>query len=297
MNNRKDLTPKLAELEQQLGAGGPRKYWQCLEELADTEAFERLMQQEFPALADVWPDALSRRKFLSLMGASLALAGIGGCSVRPAPEGTIVPYVHPPEEVIPGVPLYYATTMIQGGDAVGLLVESHEGRPTKIEGNPNHPASLGATDAFHQASVLSLYDPLRSQAVMQGDRIMGWDDAESAIETALANQRAKRGAGLRILTETVNSPTLGWQIEQLLSAYPEAKWHQYEPINRDNLYRAAQIAFGEPVDAVFDFARPMWSCRWTPTFLRVSQDTSGMRTISCRVVGSERRPKGQKPPR
>jgi molybdopterin-containing oxidoreductase family iron-sulfur binding subunit len=252
MNSRKDLNTKLAEVEQQLGAAGGRKYWQCLEELADSEAFGKLMRQEFPVLADIWPEALDRRKFLSLMGASLALAGIGGCSVRPAPEGTIVPYVHPPEEVIPGVPLYYATTMVHGGDAVGLLVESHEGRPTKIEGNPDHPASLGATNAFQQASILTLYDPLRSQAVMQGDRIRGWDDAESAIQTAIARNLAS-GAGMRILTESVNSPTLGWQIDRLLAAFPQAKWHQFEPVNRVNAYSASQIAFGQPADAVFDF--------------------------------------------
>jgi MoCo/4Fe-4S cofactor protein with predicted Tat translocation signal len=251
--SRKDLNTKLAEVEQQLGAGGGRKYWQCLEELADTEAFGQLMREEFPVLADIWPDALDRRKFLSLMGASLALAGISGCSVRPAPEGTIVPYVHPPENVIPGVPLFFATTMVHGGDAVGLLVESHEGRPTKIEGNPDHPASLGATSAFHQASILTLYDPLRSQAVMQGDRIRGWDDAESAIQTAIARNRAGGGAGMRILTESVNSPTLGWQIDQLLAAFPQAKWHQFDPINRVNAHIASQIAFGQPADAVFDF--------------------------------------------
>src|SRR5207253_511569 len=108
----------------------------CLEELAETEAFQELMRQEFPALADVWPDALDRRKFLSIMGASLALAGLSGCSVRPAPQGTIVPFARSPEEVLPGIPQFYATTMVHGGDAVGLLVESHEGRPTKIEGNP-----------------------------------------------------------------------------------------------------------------------------------------------------------------
>ncbi len=253
MNSRKDLSSKLATIEQQLGAAGGRKYWQCLEELADTDAFGQLVRQEFPALADVWPDALNRRKFLGLMGASLALAGIGGCSVRPAPQGTIVPYVYPPEEIIPGTPLFYATTMVHGGDAVGLLVESHEGRPTKIEGNPDHPASLGATDIFHQASVLSLYDPLRSQTVMHGDRIMGWNDVEAAIHIAMANQRTRRGAGLRILSESVLSPTLGAQLDALLDEYPDAKWHQYEPISRANNYRASQVAFGEPVDVVFDF--------------------------------------------
>jgi molybdopterin-containing oxidoreductase family iron-sulfur binding subunit len=253
MNDRKNLSSMLAEFERPLGAAGGREYWQCLDELAGTESFQELMRQEFPALADVWHSALSRRKFLSLMGASLALAGIGGCSVRPAPEGTIVPYVKRPELVVPGTPLFYATTLVHAGDAMGVLVESHEGRPTKIEGNPDHPASLGATDAFSQASILGLYDPLRSQTVVQGDRILGWDDAESAIRSAMLGPSAKRGAGLRILTEGVVSPTLESQLERLLTAYPDSKWHQYEPIHTANAYRASQIAFGQPVDMVFDF--------------------------------------------
>jgi len=253
MNSRKDLGVKLAALQRQVGAEGHRKYWQCLEELAETEAFGELVRQEFPAMADVWPDKLSRRRFLSLMGASLALSGIGGCSVRPAPEGTIVPYVHPPEELHPGVTLFYATTMLHGGEGVGLLVESHEGRPTKIEGNPQHPGSLGATNAFNQASILTLYDPMRSQTVIQGDNIRGWGDAEAAIRSAMAAQQDKRGAGLRILTGAVNSPTLGWQIDKLLAAFPEAKWHQYEPVDRSNVYLASQDAFGTPAEPIFDF--------------------------------------------
>src|SRR5262249_62089292 len=134
-----------------------RRYWQSLEELAGSEAFRSLVEQEFPEQADQWPDALSRRNFLTVMAASLALGGIGGCSVRPAPAAKIVPYVRPQAEITPGRPLFFATTMTLGGDAVGLLVESHMGRPTKIEGNPDHPASLGATAALHQASVLKLY--------------------------------------------------------------------------------------------------------------------------------------------
>ena len=255
MNPRKELGPKLASLQRELETGQVRKYWQCLEELADSEAFQRLMQQEFPALADIWPDSLSRRKFLGLMGASLALAGVGGCSVRPAPEGTIVPYVRPPEEIVPGTPMFYATTMLHDGDAVGLLVESHEGRPTKIEGNPDHPASLGATNIFHQTSVLTLYDPARSQTVVSGDQIRGWNDVEAAISKATSRQADRRGRGMRLLTESVRSPTLTAQIQQFLRRFPEAKWHQFEPINDINRHQAAQTAFGRVVDVVYDFTQ------------------------------------------
>jgi molybdopterin-containing oxidoreductase family iron-sulfur binding subunit len=230
-------------------------YWRSLEELANTESFQELMRREFPEQASVWPDALSRRQFLTLMGASLALAGLSGCSVRPAPETTLTPYVRAPEEIIPGKPLFFATAMTLGGAAVGLLVESHLGRPTKIEGNPDHPASLGATDLFHQASVLTLYDPDRSQTVTHLGQTRTWDEALSAIRTAMEAHRTRRGAGLRLLTETVVSPTLGQQLNDLLKAYPEAKWHQYEPVGRDMAFRAAQLAFGEPVNTYYDFTK------------------------------------------
>jgi molybdopterin-containing oxidoreductase family iron-sulfur binding subunit len=255
MNSRKDLAAGLAALQDCRGAAGGKKYWRSLEELADTPAFQELMRQEFPEQADVWPGSLSRRQFLSLMGASLALAGLSGCSVRPAPPGTVVPYVRAPEEIIPGKPLFYATAMTLGGAAVGLLVESHLGRPTKIEGNPDHPASLGATDVFSQASVLSLYDPDRSQTVTYRGQTRTWDDGLAALRGALKEQRPRRGAGLRLLTETVVSPTLAGQLERFLKAFPEAKWHQYEPLAPDAAHRGTVLAFGEYVNTYYDFRK------------------------------------------
>lgn len=249
MSHRKDLSGALAGLQQQPG----KKFWRSLEELADTPEFQELMQREFPAQAAVWPEALNRRQFLTLMGASLALAGLTGCSVRPAPEETIVPYVHPPEQLVPGRPLFYATAMTLGGAGVGLLVESHQGRPTKIEGNPEHPASLGATTVQHQASILTLYDPDRSQDPTNLGRTRTWDDALAALRSALEGQRGKRGAGLRLLTETVVSPTLAAQIAELLHEFPEARWHQYEPLARTNAFRAAAMAFTEPANTYCNF--------------------------------------------
>ena len=146
-------------------------YWRCLEELADTEDFKELLQREFPRHASVWLGSLDRREFLKVMGASLALAGLSGClSSSPAPpDEKIVPYVRQPEEMIPGKPLFFATAMPIGGFGHGVLAESHMGRPTKVEGNPDHPGSLGASDAFAQASVLGLYDPDRSaSSTMRG---------------------------------------------------------------------------------------------------------------------------------
>ena len=128
------------------------EYWRCLEELADTEDFKELLQREFPRHASVWLDSLDRREFLKVMGASLALAGLSGClSSSPAPpDEKIVPYVRQPEEMIPGKPLFFATAMPIGGFGHGVLAESHMGRPTKVEGNPDHPGSLGASDALEK---------------------------------------------------------------------------------------------------------------------------------------------------
>src|ERR1051326_4336538 len=132
-----------------------REFWQSLEELASTEEFEELLHREFPQHASEWDEGADRRTFLKLMGASLALAGLAGCAYQP-PE-TIVPYVRQPEEIVPGKSLYYATAMPWTGGCAPLLVRSYMGRPNKVEGNDLHPASLGATDVFAQASVLGLY--------------------------------------------------------------------------------------------------------------------------------------------
>ncbi len=150
------------------------------------------------------------------MGASLALAGVGGCSVQPAPSVDLVPYAHPPEEVVPGKPLFFATTMTHAGAGVGLLAESHMGRPTKIEGNPDHPASGGATDIYHQASVLTLYDPDRAKTVTYLGQSRTWGGFLDGIRDAVRKQREHHGAGLRLLTEGIVSPTLARQMEDLL---------------------------------------------------------------------------------
>src|SRR5262249_14035257 len=154
-------TLDLRAVREKLRACSGKQWWRSLEELAEDPHFEEFLHQEFPRHASEWSDSVSRRRFLKLMAASLALAGLEGCAGKP--KETIVPYARAPEEVVTGKPLYFATAMTLAGSASGLLVESHEGRPTKIEGNPDHPASLGASDVFSQASLLTLYDPDRSQ--------------------------------------------------------------------------------------------------------------------------------------
>jgi molybdopterin-containing oxidoreductase family iron-sulfur binding subunit len=239
--------PGLAALRARLASQDGPRYWRSLEELAETPEFLAYLDREFPERADQWSDGESRRAFLKLMGASLALAGVAcaGCSSEPAEK--IVPYVRMPEQLVPGKPLYYATLVPLGGHATGVLAESHMGRPTMVEGNPAHPDSLGAIDPWTQATVLTLYDPDRSQVVLRRRLISTWDAFLLEAEQAIDAVRGRKGAGLRILTETVTSPTLARQLRELRSDLPEAKWHQYEPAGGDQTRAGARLAFGTDV--------------------------------------------------
>ncbi len=231
---------------------GPQ-YWRSLEELAETPEFQDFLYREFPQGASEWNDPLGRRRFLKLMGASLAFAGLTACTRQP--KEVIVPYVRAPEEIIPGKPLFFASAMTLGGVATGLLVESHMGRPTKVEGNPEHPASLGATGVFAQASVLTLYDPDRSQAVTYLGEINSWNSFLSQLREALSKQRQAKGAGLHLLTETITSPSLAHQLRTLLTEFPSAQWHQYEPANCDNVREGSLLAFGEYAGLQYHFEK------------------------------------------
>ena len=224
-----------------------RDYWRSLEAVSETPEFKEFLHREFPQNASEWLDPVGRRGFLKLMSASLALAGVSACTRQP--DEAIVPYVRQPEEIVPGKPLFYATAMPFAGSGVGLLVESHEGRPTKIEGNPDHPSSLGATDVYAQAAILGLYDPDRSQTLTHLGEIRSFDAFAAAMRDVLKVQEASQGAGLRILTETVASPTLAAQIDELLKRFPKAKWVQWEPFGRHNAREGSRLAFGEYADA------------------------------------------------
>jgi molybdopterin-containing oxidoreductase family iron-sulfur binding subunit len=195
------------EIRRRLAERRGPEYWRSLDELADTSEFQEVLHREFPEGATEWADPVGRREFLKLMGASLALAGLTSCTSQPSDK--IVPYSRAPEEVIPGKPLFFATALTLGGCATGLLVESHEGRPTKIEGNPLHPGSLGSTDAFAQASILTLYDPDRSRVVVRTGTPSTWNAFTAELGKQIESGRQPQGGGLRILCGTVVSPTLG----------------------------------------------------------------------------------------
>lgn len=246
---RLDLATVKAQIKQTTGP----EYWRSLEELAGSEEFQEMLHREFPKGASEWLDSFSRRGFLQTMGASLALAGLTGCTRMPLTE--IVPYVKQPENVIPGKPKYYATAFTLGGYASPVLVESHMFRPTKIEGNPEHPASLGGTDIYAQASILDLYDPDRAQNITYMGDVRSWSAFMDAVKGPMNVQQSMAGSGVRILTQGVSSPTLAAQIKDYLAAHPQAKWHVWEPINRDNVYEGAKMAFGEVVETRYDLSK------------------------------------------
>jgi len=278
-----------------------KKYWRSLEELADSPAFRELVAREFPQQAETWDDPVGRRTFIKLMGASLALAGLSGCVFQP-PE-KIVPYVKQPEETIPGKALFFATAAPLFGAATPVLVRSNEGRPTKIEGNPDHPNNRpsefpkddaaqdprgsSATDIFTQASILGLYDPDRSQTLTYREDIRTWTTFVGEMRTLIDGQRAKQGAGIRFLTESIISPTLGAQMKDTLQAFPQARWHQYEPTNRDNVLEGAKLAVGQPVNTIykFDLAERVLSldCDFLsafPGYLRYARDFMARRRVT-----------------
>jgi molybdopterin-containing oxidoreductase family iron-sulfur binding subunit len=226
-------------------------------------------------------DPVSRRRFLELMGASLALAGAAACA---PPHEQIVPYVRQPQQVQTDKPLFFASAHVVSGFAEGVLVESHLGRPTKIEGNPQHPASLGATDAFGQASVLTLYEPTRAQTVTFKGQISTWSQFQRELRVNVENLRSNGGQGLRFLSESSTSPTLAAQIGQLMQTFPQAQWHWWEPVNRDSALAGAQLAFGQPVETRyhFDAADVVLSLdadvfAWAPGRLRYLHDFAGRR--------------------
>ena len=242
-----------ADVRERLASTKGRAFWRSLEEYSGTPEFAEILGREFPQHASEWDEGFSRRRFLELSAASLSLAGLSACVKQPR-EG-IVPYVKQPEEVVPGRPLFFATAATLCGYATGLLVESHEGRPTKIEGNPDHPASLGATDAFSQALVLSLYDPDRSQTITRLGQIRTWANFTDELAARVKAHAALGGDGLRILTQTVTSPTLAGQLRAVLASMPKARWHQWEPAGRDAVRAGARLAYGQAVETRYDFSK------------------------------------------
>jgi MoCo/4Fe-4S cofactor protein with predicted Tat translocation signal len=230
-----------------------RSYWQTLEELAETPEFSAIVERETPRFADIL-NSFDRRRFLQLMAASMALGGLSGCGPEPSPR-QLLPYVEQPDNVIPGKSRSYATALTQSSHATGVLVTHQMARPIKVEGNPDHPASLGAASAIMQASILQLYDPRRAQTVFGNGAISTWEVFAAALYEQRKTLLAKNGDGLCILTGAITSPSLAAQIANLQQQFPGMRWHQWEPLHRDNELAAAQQSFGRPVERIFDVSK------------------------------------------
>jgi anaerobic selenocysteine-containing dehydrogenase len=244
--------------------------WRSLESKNDSARSYELAKQEFPfslkdaevlqkqtRLADTEadvagnPDAgFGRRSFMLFAGAT---ASLFGCARRPVEK--ILPYARQPEQAVPGLSYYYATSRSHRGEAIGLLVESHEGRPTKIEGNPDHPSSLGGTDAFTQATVWDLYDPDRSREPRTLGAPATLKDVDAALAAVIERAKSAGGKGLRILMGPTNSPTTMRLREAVKSRFPEAKFHAYASVTESTIRQGSKLAFDQVVNTVVDFEK------------------------------------------
>ncbi|HEX9200012.1 MAG TPA: TAT-variant-translocated molybdopterin oxidoreductase, partial [Acidobacteriaceae bacterium] len=237
----------LAEVRAKLDGKSGKRYWKNLDELAETPGFHEMLEREFPRQASEWVDAVSRRGFLKVMGASLALAGLAGCTKQP--DEPIFAYVKAPEDLILGKPMYFATAFPFPTGAIPVLVKSDAFRPIKVDGNPDHPMSKGKSDSFTQATLLDLYDPDRSKEVRYRGQPSEYADFQEAFTNAV--KKTSGGQGVYFLSETVTSPTLAAQWKQVQAKYPAAKLVQWEPVNRDSAMAASKAALGSYSDVQY----------------------------------------------
>ena len=234
-----------------------KTYWRSLADLIDQPGHEEArayLDQRIPDHAELFGDPFSRRRFMQLMGASIAFAGAAGLAGCRYERDHIEPEDRRPEGYIPGVPKYYATAMEVGGAAYGLLVTAYDGRPIKVDGNPDHPATGKGSNAFMQASVLELYDPDRSRTVERRSgpsakkHLPGtWKDFEGAARELSKTLAESGGRGFRVLSEASTSPTLAGLKREILAKYPQARWHEWEPLSRDSEREGLRVAFGRPL--------------------------------------------------
>ncbi len=222
-------------------------YWRSLEEYAGSEELQRWLADEFGGYDPDGVMSMSRRRFMKLCGASMALAGLTATGCRRWPEEKLVPYAHRPDGHVPGEQRHFATMTRRGGAAVGLLVTSYDGRPIKVEGNPSHPISRGATDAFAQASVLELYDPDRSRGVLYGKaekQRSSWDAFDQQIAERLENEHGDGGSTLAVLAPPDDGPSRAAMRAAFAERFPRASWYEWDPINRDRERTGTERAFG-----------------------------------------------------
>jgi molybdopterin-containing oxidoreductase family iron-sulfur binding subunit len=215
----------LASVRQKLKATKGKKYWRSIDELAGTPEFQQAVEREFPAAAQEWVDPVSRRGFMKLMGASMALAGLAGCTKQP--DEPIYPYVKQPEDLVLGKPMYFASAHPFVTGAIPVLVKSDQFRPIKVDGNPEHAYNMGSSDPFTQGTLLDLYDPDRSQHAMYMGEGRDWSEFAQHLRDKVVD--SKDGSGIYFLSATITSPTLAGQWKAVKAAYPKATLVQYDP--------------------------------------------------------------------
>ncbi len=239
----------MSSLTEKLATG--RHYWQSLEELAGTPEFTTIIEREFPSRASEFLSG-DRRRFLKLMGASLALAGLAGCRRYPVQE--LAPYAHRPANRDPGVPVQYTTAMDISGVGQGMMVTSYDGRPIKVDGNPSHPMNRGGSDSYGQASIMTIYDPDRSRGVVQraDNKFIdsNWLTFQSFWKDQLADAKKDGGAGVAVLSQAYSSPSLHHMRDKLQKTLPHMRWFEYEPISFDNDRVGTEMACGKPLRVV-----------------------------------------------
>ncbi|MFO0723070.1 MAG: Fe-S cluster-containing hydrogenase [Myxococcota bacterium] len=247
---------------------GAPTHWRSLEHKVGDESVTSTYDVEFPSGP---PTGVTRRDAMKLSGASIALGMLSACVAR-RPEEGIVPYVKQPENVIPGLRLVYATATQRSSGAVGLLVEAHEGRPTKIEGNPRHPSSLGASDTWAQAEILRLYDPDRARTPLKGGQAASWAEWDVAQKALTAALSASGGKGLAVLAETMTGPTSERLLSELSAQWPEAKVYRFDRLSPDREVEGAEMAFGPGVRAHYELAKAKVVFALDSDFLNVGPD-------------------------
>ena len=228
----------------EVAGGGSHRFWSSLEELIDEEGFRAWLAGEFPAASSMFDDP-GRRQFLKLMGASLLLAGLTGCGESKSDHA--LPYVNQPDDIIPGVARYYVTGIQFDGYIQPVIATTYAGRPTKLDGNPDHPVTRGASDAFMQAAIFGLYDPERSKVPLLEGLPSTWNVFAAALADMRARWHERGGDGLRILTGATTSPTLVRQLGDLAKQYPKMRWSRFEPIGLARQDEAMKLAFGRVV--------------------------------------------------
>ena len=264
----KPTSNELIQISVPLTQKAGKKYWRGLDELADTKEFREWVTKEFPGGVDML-EGSSRRNVLKIMAASFGMAGLAACR---RPMEHVLPASRGIEDFVPGQAYFYSSVFQHAGEAMGILVETHDGRPTKIEGNPQHPYSLGSSTVHAQASLLSMYDPDRAQKVAKDNNESGWDEFTGFVKSEFA-PRLGQGDGLRFLSGRILSPSYRALKTSALKKYPNAKWVEYEPFAAENELSGTVAAFGQALTTHYHFDQANVTVALDSDFLGVDSGT------------------------